>query len=43
VQVLQGSSDRGSAPALWLVGTAVAVATLWWTTSEPARGDRSTS
>ena len=36
VLVLQGYPDRGSAPALWLVGSVLAVTSLGWTSSEPA-------
>ena len=36
VQVLQAYPDRGSAPALWLVGSILAVTSLGWTTADPA-------
>ena len=34
--VLQAYPDRGSAPALWLVGSVLAVTSLGWTTADPA-------
>ena len=34
--VLQGYPDRGSAPALWLVGSVVALISLGWTSADPA-------
>lgn len=37
VQILQAYDDRGSAAALWWVATAVAVASLAWSTSDPVR------
>lgn len=42
VQVLQAHPDRGSAPALWLVGSVLAVTSLGWTSSEPAGRHRRT-